>query len=229
MNDVITIASLTAARSKGGRSSGLKDIAGKTFGRLTVIKRVGKNSANQATWLCVCSCVDKTEVVVSGTPLRCGHTKSCGCIQRETASMCSRTHGFSGTGIYKSYISMLNRCFSPVNAEWEHYGGRGITVCHRWLTIENFMEDMMPTWKEGLSLDRINVNGNYEPTNCRWITMALQQNNRRNNRHLTIGGRTQTIAQWSAETGVPWNCIYKRAERGWPHADCIKPESFRRY
>lgn len=221
MNDVNVETPHSAAPNSYGGGRKVKDITGQTFSRWTVIRRDGRNSVNQATWLCVCSCADKTVKTVAGVALRNGKSKSCGCYQRETASRTTRIHGYCGTPLYKTYVSMMYRCYCPSGGEYIHYGGRGIRVCERWMDIHKFMEDMMPTWHEGMSLDRIDVNGNYEPSNCRWADDNTQQRNRRNNRLLTALGKTQTIAAWTEETGISWTGIDARLERGWAPDEAV--------
>ena len=107
-----------------------------------------------------------------------GNTKSCGC-QRKGGNREYITHGVSQHRLYKTWIGMYDRCYNKNNKYFKNYGGRGITVCEKWYQIENFIEDMYPSFEEGLTLDRIDVNGNYEPDNCRWVTREIQQRNTR--------------------------------------------------
>lgn len=123
-------------------------------------------------------------------------------------------HGKSKTREYQAWNAMLNRCTKPGHPAWRDYGGRGIVVDPRWQDFLAFLGDMGPC-PEGFSLDRIDVNGGYEPKNCRWASPIEQANNVRSNRRLTLGGRTQTLAQWARELGVPYETLRSRLRQGW--------------
>jgi hypothetical protein len=115
---------------------------------------------------------------------------------------------------YSAWASMRKRCNNPKTKNYKHYGGRGIRICERWDSFANFIADMGPP-PAGTSLDRIDVNGNYEPSNCRWATWEQQHNNRRNNRLITIAGRTQGVTKWARELGVSRSVLLKRLALGW--------------
>ena len=155
------------------------DVVGQKFGRYLVIAKSDKRSkAMKQMVLCRCDCGVEKEVVVSN--LKSGSSKSCGCLKAEKTGERRRKHGFSKTTMYHRYRHMIQRCYIPTNSEYRNYGGRGIKVCDRWLnSFENFYSDMGERPK-GKTLDRINVNGNYEPTNCRWATPTEQEQNKRN-------------------------------------------------
>lgn len=116
---------------------------------------------------------------------------------------------------------MIKRTTSPKHVGWEYYGGRGIKVCERWLTYENFYADMAPTYRRGLTLDRIDVDGDYGPGNCRWATWTVQARNKRNARMVTRDGRTMCVADWAGELGIPVDTVYRRVRRGWPLEEAL--------
>lgn len=124
-------------------------------------------------------------------------------------------HGKSNHELYITYRKMRQRCLNPKSDSFRYYGGRGIKICDRWInSFENFLDDMGER-PEGMTLDRIDVNGNYEPSNCRWATAKEQMNNTRYNRVITINGVTMSLAMWSDEYGVSATTIYGRLKRGW--------------
>lgn len=186
-----------------------KDLTGQKFTKLTVLKYLGKS-----TWLCKCDCGNETKV--STYHLNSGTVKSCGCL-RHIAHYIPFKHGVTGSPIYKRWQNMKNRCYYKKDKEYHNYGARGITVCEEWK--DDFMSfyDWAITngFSEELTLDRIDVNGNYEPSNCRWADLETQSTNRRNNRFIEINGVTKTITQWIKLSGTPENTVYGRLKKGW--------------
>ena len=168
---------------------------GDVFGRLTVRGLHGKNRWGQYLWDCVCSCGNET--VTMSAYLTRGETISCGCAKCEGHPR----HGLTRTPVWESWRGMLDRCTNPKHANFPSYGGRGIKVCDRWATFENFLDDMGER-PEGMSLDRIDVNGDYCPENCRWADRVTQARNTRTNRLITYGGITKTLTEWAEDLQI---------------------------
>lgn len=192
----------------------VNDITGSRFGRLVVASRAG-STPKHATWKCICDCGNET--TLPSTALISGNTRSCGCLLNEArvvAGRANKTHGMSNTSTHKSWAGMKARCNNPNEPAYENYGGRGIRVCERWVSFENFLADMGVAPK-GLTIDRKDVNGNYEPGNCRWATDTEQARNTRVNRIICAFGKSMTLADWGDETGLDVSTIETRIKRGW--------------
>ena len=193
------------------------DITGQRFGRLTVLRLDKIDKRGEKFWLCQCDCGNTASV--SSYKLRTGYTRSCGCLQQEHRKEgFNRKHGMADTKLYVIWQNMKHRCTDPKNMMFKHYGGRGITVCQEWLSgFEQFLKWAESAgYYEGLSLERINVNGNYEPNNCKWITKTQQYLNRTDSHFLTAFGRTQTIKEWADESGIKYDTIERRVNQyGW--------------
>ena len=159
----------------------MNDIRGIRFGRLTAIERIGTSKTTRAAiWECRCDCQNECSVV--STRLRSGNTASCGCLYKETRHTNNFRHGLSHSPEYRSWRGMFSRCCTQKNPKYPTYGGRGIAVCKRWRKFTNFISDMGFRPTSGHSIDRINNDGNYEPSNCRWATRGQQQLNKRRTR-----------------------------------------------
>ena len=185
------------------------DLTGKAFGRLTVVAFAGRGK-----WHVRCECGQVG--MKSGLDLRSGDSKSCGCLKREQLGDRRRTHGKCKTPEYRSWSHMIGRCENPTDKKFPIYGGRGITVCARWReSFETFLEDMGQRPSKRHSLDRINVNGDYEPDNCRWATAKEQSRNTRTNRPLTFNGETRLTVEWAELLGVEPYIINWRLANGW--------------
>ena len=154
------------------------DLTGKKFGRLTVLRENGRTNANKVKWECQCDCGNISTHV--GSRMKNGDIQSCGCMQLEAIKTCNITHGMSYTREYNIWQGMKDRCINSENQGYEDYGGRGISVCTRWLdSFENFYEDMGLSPTDDHSIDRIDNEGNYCPDNCRWATIKQQSDNKR--------------------------------------------------
>lgn len=184
------------------KSAQIIDITEKRYGRLTVKRLIGKTSYRDTLWECECDCGNK--VVVKKGNLLSGNTKSCGCLREENITK----HGGCNSRLYRVWQAMKHRCLNPKDAEYHNYGGRGITVCNEWLDFQNFYDwainngfvEESPKHKN--TIDRIDVNGNYEPGNCRFVDMKMQSNNTRRNRYITFNENTLTISQWAEKLGI---------------------------
>ena len=188
------------------------DLTGQRFGRLIVLRQNGIDKHHNYLWECKCDCGEIT--YASGTSLRRGHKRSCGCLMRDECGNRSRTHGLSRDRLYHAYYNIKQRCENPNSHAYEYYGGRGI--CVEWDDWESFRTWALENgYKEGLTLDRINVNGNYSPDNCRWITQAAQMRNTRKTRYLTYKGETKPLIEWCEVLGVNFNTASGRVTKGW--------------
>ena len=192
------------------------DITGQKFGRLKVIRIAGKDKHNKYKWLCACECGNTKTIL--GNSLRDGMTKSCGCLVEErmaTMGRKSKIHGMINGAEYKSWQSMKARCLNKNNPKYKIYGGRGITICKRWLdSFEKFYADMGKRSK-GKTLDRRNNNGNYCPENCRWASVKEQGRNKRNNVVMTYKGKTLCLVEWAEIIKINPITLRNRLYKGW--------------
>jgi hypothetical protein len=161
-----------------------------TIGFLTIKTITVNRYDGYAT--CICKCGTEKNIPIRGL-LRARTTKSCGCLTRK--------HGLHGHPLYSIWLGMKKRCFNPNYPDFHNYGGRGITVCTRWLDVKNFIADMESGYSEELSLDRIDVNGNYEPSNCRWATSKEQSKNKQNSIYVFFNGKKVHASDFAERTG----------------------------
>ncbi len=192
----------------------IKHMAGERFGRLIVQSFAKCDRNGNAMWLCNCDCGSTITVRRAGL-INGGH-KSCGCANRERLKSGSvhRSHGMSKLSIYRSWRAMMTRCCNSKSQNYARYGGRGITVCKEWHSFAGFAADMSPR-PEGKSLDRINVNGNYEPSNTTWSDQKKQCRNQVRNRVFTIAGKRMTLAEISEKFGIRYSLLHERLSYGW--------------
>lgn len=175
------------------------DLVGEKFFRLTVLRRVESDKNGNSRWECLCKCGLKS--IVYGSSLKNFITKSCGCYAKDPSSKANLTHGMTKTRTWRVWSGMKTRCDNKNNDNYKYYGGRGITYCERWESFGNFYKDMGER-PYGMTLDRINVNGNYEPGNVKWSSPKEQANNRRRNHFISYKGETKTLTEWSRKLGI---------------------------
>lgn len=193
----------------------VRNLLGQRFGRLMVEERL-PSIKGHSHWRCTCDCGETTSPETN--QLLSGKTQSCGCLQRERASLNQGglTHGQHKTRVYTIYHAMKKRCENPKDHKFPRYGGRGIKICSEWSSFELFLAWAIPAgYADNLSIERRNNDGNYCPENCYWATPTQQASNRSSSRLLTINGRTQTIAMWAREAGMPYHTIWGRLRKGW--------------
>lgn len=207
------------------------DLTNKRFGRLVVTqKHPDKSNCGKVQWICQCDC--GAVVTTATSSLTTGNTKSCGC-QRVDSSrlngLNNKTHGMTGTPEYKAWQSMKDRCENTSNQNYSNYGGRGITVCDRWRdSFENFYADMGPRPDSSLSVDREDVNGNYDPINCRWADFQTQSSNKRNNVRFEVNGEILIKAEIARRTNIPIATLDTRLRGGYSIAEAIGMEKRQR-
>lgn len=191
------------------RQSKLLNLTGQRFGRLTVVKQ-GENRGKNVTWICQCDCGRKTEVATN--KLRNGNTLSCGCHREEIRTK----HGLWGTRLYTIWGNMVQRCTNSNNNNYSKYGGRGISICDDWRNdFQSFYNWAIANgYSDDLQIDRINNDGNYEPSNCRWVTAINNLNNTSRNVKITFKGETHTMSEWARITGINEKTIRNRIISG---------------
>lgn len=196
-----------------------KDITGQRFHKLVAIKQNGRSSCGKVLWLCQCDCGNTT--TVQGVLLRNGSTKSCGCLVSEKITKRNTTHGMTCSREYHSWKSMKGRCINKNDPAYRRYGGRGISVCDRWVnSFENFVHDMGSRPKQR-TLDRINNEGDYSPENCRWASRKQQNDNRRGTTLIEHGGAVRSCSDWSRRLGGRTNLVADRLASGWSEEKAV--------
>lgn len=207
-----------------------ESLIGQVYGRLTVIEAaddlVSQSGYHTVMWKCQCECGNV--VIVRGKSLKGGVTKSCGCWQREgLAARASKHHGF-GSRLYAVWDSMRQRCNNPKHHAYANYGGRGIKICDEWDDYSSFHQWAARTGYDenaprGMyTLDRIDVDGEYSPKNCRWADMRNQANNRRNSIHLEYAGENLALTEWAERINVDYTTLWNRYKNGLSPAEILK-------
>lgn len=202
-------------------------LEGKKFNMLTVIEKDG-HMGKKVLWKCICECGNYTHV--STNDLTSNNTKSCGCYNKDAIKNRSITHGLSKTQIYHSWTAMKDRCFNKNSNRYKDYGGRGITICDKWLSFEGFYEDMGDSFKPNLSIDRIDYNKNYELSNCKWSNCTEQANNKRNVKLYEYNGIKDSLNNICRELNLNRALVYNRIRKGWSIEKAIeKPKQNNQY
>lgn len=198
------------------KTSLFRDITGERFESIEVLGYAGvkihPSGQRKSMWLCRCDC--GKVFVVSGNNLKRKNTTCCGCKRK--------THGMTGSAEHVAWVSAIQRCTNPNNPGYKNYGARGIRVCERWMSFENFISDMGPRPRKH-SLDRIDNDGDYEPGNCRWTTNKTQHRNKRTNSLVTIRGETKCVSEWAEIAGMSANGFRKRLNTGFPEELLLNP------
>lgn len=186
-----------------------KDITGQKFGRLTALYRLHNNHTVRTYWLCICECGNLKESEISNL-LKCNIT-SCGCLRKEL----NTKHGKSNSRLFTIWNSMKERCYNVNQKSYKHYGQRGIKVCDEWLNDFQAFYDwaMSHGYNRGLTIDRIDVNKNYSPDNCRWATTKQQNRNTTRNRLITINGDTRCLSDWCELLGLKYKRVHNRLNK----------------
>lgn len=187
-------------------------LAGRRYTKLTVLSQLDVRNGKRI-WLCQCDCGNKVEV--AGSDLQRGHKKSCGCYKREENANRLTKHGMKRTKFYGVWCGIKSRCNNKNHEYYHIYGGRGIKVCDRWQDFMNFYSDMIEGYSEGLTVERLNVNGDYSPENCVWATNKEQGNNKRSNRVFTIDGVTDTLMNLCERYEMNYGTVKSRLRYGW--------------
>ena len=191
------------------------DMTGQKYGKLTVLSFYGRQGKSQhATWKCRCDC-GNIKIIV-GASIRAKRSLSCGCESKNTrfTSKRMKKHGKSYDRVYKIWQGMIKRCLDSNGQKSHLYFGKGIKVCERWKKFENFYADMGDPAPK-MTLDRIDGNGNYEPSNCRWASREVQANNTSSNKKIQFNGQILNAGQWAKKIGIKPNTLIYRLRRGW--------------
>lgn len=209
---------LTRGFTKGCPNCKIENLVGQKFGKLIVLEKTAQVKGH-AKYKCLCEC--GKESIVNSQNLKRGKTKSCGCGEIENLKnnwAKVTTHGLTDHPIHNTWNAMKGRCYNKKNEKYKNYGARGIIVCDEWKDNFQAFYDWAITsgWQEGLTIDRENNDGHYEPSNCRWANDDIQANNKTTNLFITFNGETKTATQWAKTYNIPSYTIAWRFKRGWP-------------
>lgn len=205
----------------------LENLVGKRFGRLVVVSEGSRSNTGKRRWNCQCDCGNHIDNVL-GDSLKRGRTKSCGCFRKEVAFENGRStvkHGEAGSRLWTIWCGMKRRCVDDSVNVAKHYKNKGIAVCEEWASSYESFRDWATKngYEESLTLDRIDVGKGYSPENCRWATYKVQENNRTNNRIVTIYGESHTLSEWADKIGINSRTLSDRIKRNWPEEDLFLP------
>ena len=201
-----------------------KNLTGERFDRLTVIKYAGQldNNCKEGFWWCECSCENRTLIAVRVGALKIGNTKSCGCLSSEITRNRNTKHGMKFTSEHTVWMNIKSRCYNTNNKAYKNYGGRGITMCERWLeSFENFYEDMGDRPSPKHSIDRIDNDGDYCPENCKWSTKQEQNRNKRNNLYLEYNKERLIAKDWCEKIDIDYDTLRARIRSGLSDEQCL--------
>lgn len=209
----------------------IRDLSGHVFGKLTVIE-IDNSGFRPIRWLCRCECGNMA-LVRSSNLLKQDGTKSCGCKVYDKRgprpdlterNIKNAKYIKSSKRTLSTWKSMTSRCLNEKDKDYKNYGGRGIKVCKRWSSFFNFLDDMGERPK-GMTIDRIDTNGDYKPENCRWATPLVQANNRRDNQYVEYNGEVKTVRQWAESSSVEYKTLLYRVKAGWNFHEAITTPS----
>lgn len=195
-----------------------RDIAGEKFGSLTAVKfdhRDERKVGGQHYWLFLCDC--GKEVVLRKSAVTSGNTKRCSCCAAQRSAEANTVHGGVGTRLYREWAGIVQRCTNPKDTSWERYGAKGVTICDEWRSFPAFRDWAFANgYDDSLTIDRIDPNGNYEPSNCRWASVREQANNKQGTLWIEYGGERLQLSYWAERLGLPYHTLYDRLHRyGW--------------
>jgi hypothetical protein len=218
----LQLATLKAGKSKSCGCKTLSVTPGREFGRLTVVRKLQRTSGGHIEWECKCVCGKL--VPVSNSNLTSGRTQSCGCYKTDTLKE-RAIHGKEGTRLYRILENMMARCNNPKNHKYKDYGDRGIYVCKKWLQNKSAFFEWAESngYSNNLQIDRKDNNGPYSPENCRWVTSKTNNQNRRDNSHITFKGRTLLLSEWASLLNIKESTIRTRKDRRYSEEDILSP------